>query len=206
MDWELFTKFVLAGVGIFTIWKVLFDTSSGKRSNLRNEYEFAKRFLDETDKKNLHPYTLSKGYQAVAGTTALKVSEIEYTLSLKDPLQCLRDFTLSKQLFERLETRGEFKLIFKSKYSKPFSRWWRKAMYFSLYWILSFFALSPVILSNFFEVKPYDTLLQTLFTLPFFGLYAWMAMKANSKIVRAECLFNTQALHSPKIILGKQAA
>lgn len=206
MDWELFIKFILAGVGIFTIWKVLFDTSNGKRSSLRDEYEFAKRFLDETDKRNLHPYTLSKGYQAVAGTTTLKASEIEYILSLKDPLQCLRDFSLSKQLFERLETRGEFKLIFTNKYSKSFSRRWRKAMYYTLYWILSFFALSPVILSNFFEVKSYDTLLQTLFTLPLFGFYAWMAMKANSKIVRAECLSKNQILHSPKIILGKQAA
>jgi hypothetical protein len=116
MDWGTIAKVALAIVGIITAGKVFFDILIGKKSNLREEYEFAKGFLDDTVKKSLHPFTLSKGYQAIAGTNAVKSSEIEYILSLKDPVQCLSDFILSKQLFERLETEGDFKLVFQKKY------------------------------------------------------------------------------------------
>lgn len=201
MDWTLFTKFVVAGVGIFTAWKVLFETSNGKRSSLRDEYNFAKTFLDDTEKNELHPFTLEKGYQAIAGSTMLRVSEIEFILSLKKPLQCLNDFSSSKQLFERLDTTGDFELIFKKEYSSRFSRGWRKLTYMALYWILSFTALSPLIFSKFFDIELQNMLIQTLFTLPFFGLYAWIALKANINIVRAERLFSNQVEHSPMIVL-----
>ncbi|WP_340677875.1 hypothetical protein [Paraglaciecola sp.] len=204
MDWTLVAKLVVAAAGIFTAWKVLFDSFLGSRSSLREEYKFAKDFLDDTAKKGLHPFTLSKGYHAIAGTTAVKRSEIEYILSLEDPYQCLRDFILSKQLFERLETKGDFKLIFKKKYSQKIARQFRKLLYLSLYWILSFAALSPLIISGFFGVKSEMMLTQVFFTLPFFGMYAWMALNAYSKFSRAEHIFSNQKQHSPRIVLDNK--
>ena len=204
MDWILLLKFVGAGLGIFTAWKVLFDTASGKKNMLRDEYDFAKKFLDETpDKDNLHPFTLEKGYQAVAGTTTLDLSVIKYLLSLENPLQCLRDFSLSQQLFERLDTEGNLQLKFKKKYKSEFARCSRKYFYIFSYWMLSFAALSPILLGNYFNVAPYNTLIQSAFTLPFFGFYAWIALKAHTKIKRGEHLYMNQNEHSPRIIVGK---
>ncbi len=200
MDFGTIAKVALAIVGIITAGKVFFDILIGKKSNLREEYEFAKRFLDEKDKKSLHPFTLNKGYQAIAGTDTVKSYEIEYILSLKDPVQCLSDFILSRQLFERLDTEGDFKLVFQKKYEKPFSRWWRKVWYLMLYVTLSFAALSPVLLSKSLDVEATNFLLQLLFTLPVFGLYAWIALQAYAKLARGDFLFKNQRQHTSNII------
>lgn len=202
MDWTLIAKLVIAGVGIFTAGKVLHDIFIGNRTNLREEYRFAKEFLDETDKTKLHPYTLGKGYQAVAGTTAIKASEAEYILSLENPIQCLRDFVLSKQLFERLDTEGDFKLVFKKKYMSDWSRWWRKKLYLFLYFVLAFAAISPMLLSNIFKVELSKSILQMLFTLPFFGLYAWLSLKAYGKLSRAEHIHSNQRHHTSRVIIS----
>lgn len=210
MDWTTIAKVALAIVGIITAGKIFFDVFVGKKTNLREDYKFAKEFLDDTDKQKLHPFSLSKGYQSIAGTITVRASEIEYILSLKDPVQCLRDFILSKQLFERLETEGDFKLAFIKKYKSDFSRGWRKLWYLTLYFSLAFTALSPMLLSKFFEVEATDALLQLMFTLPFFGLYAWMSLQAYAKLTRGEFLYNNQKQHTSNIVVdsssGKRAA
>ncbi len=203
MEWELVTKLILAVVGIITAAKILFDVFLVRRTNYREEYKFAKEFLDQTDKENLHPYTLGKGYQAIAGTTAVKASEIKYILSLENPIQCLNDFVLSKQLFERLETDGDFKLRFKDKYKSNFSRLWRKKMYLSLYFILAFAALSPWILSSVFKLEISNFLSLLAFTIPVFGLYAWMSLQAYSKLSRGEFILKNQRQHSSKVMINK---
>lgn len=202
MDWGIIAKVVLGAVGIITAGKVFFDIFVDKKTNLREEYKFAKEFLDDTRKGELHPYTLGKGYQAIAGTVTVKASEIEYILSLKDPVQCLRDFILSKQLFERLEVEGDFKLVFKERYKSSCSRRCRKFFYLLSYFILAFLGFSPMILSKFFEVSAADSLLRLLFTLPFFGLYAWLSLKAYAKIARGEHVFNNQKKHTSDILLA----
>jgi len=201
MDLGTIAKVVLGGVGIVTAGKVFFDIFIGKKTNLREEYKFAKEFLDDTSKEKLHPYTLSKGYQAIAGTVTVKATEIEYILSLKDPIQCLHDFILSKQLFERLEVKGDFKLVFKKKFKSNYSRRWRKIFYLVSYFTLAFLAFSPMILSKYFEASAVDSLLQMLFTLPFLGLYAWLSLKAYAKIARGEHVFNNQEKHTSGILL-----
>ncbi len=210
MDWGTIAKVALAIVGIITAGKVFFDVFVGKKTNLREEYKFAKEFLDDTNKQELHPFTLNKGYQSIAGTDSVKASEVEYILSLKDPVQCLRDFILSKQLFERLKTEGDFKLVFIKKYESNFARGWRKPWYLTLYAALAFVALSPVLLSKLLEVETANTFLQLSFTLPFFGLYAWVSLQAYAKLSRGEFLYNNQKQHTSNIVVdssgGNRAA
>lgn len=200
MDWGLVARILLAIVGIFTAAKVLYDIGIGKKSNLREEYKFAKEFLDDTDKTKLHPFTLGKGYQAIAGTDAVNAKEIEYILSLENPIQCLKDFILSKQLFERLETEGDFNLVFKKKYQSSFSRWWRKKLYFSLYFALAFTAISPVILPKALGLEFVDIFLPLFFTVPCFGFYAWMALEVFGKLNRAEHLASSQKQYYQRIV------
>jgi len=201
MEWELFTKLIIAMAAIFTAGKVLFDVFLVKRTNYREEYKFAKEFIDETSKENLHPYTLGKGYQAIAGTTTVKANEIEYILSLENPIQCINDFVLSKQLFERSDTDDDFKLIFKDKYKSDLSRDWRKKMYLFLYFILAFGALSPWIISSALELEISKIISLLAFTVPVLGLYAWMSLRAYSKLLRGEHIFNIQQ-HSSARRLG----
>ncbi len=202
MDLGTVAKIVIAGVGIFTAGKVLFDVFVGKKTNLREEYFFAKEFLDDTKKYNLHPYTLGKGYQAIAGTVTVKAHEIEYILSLKNPIQCLRDFILSKQLFERLDTEGDFDLTFKKKYSSKYSRNWRKATFLVFYFLFAFAAVSPMLFSKQLELETVDSFLKMLLTLPFFGFYSWLSLRALAKLVRAEYIFNNQEQHTTSILMS----
>lgn len=201
MDWDTVARFVLGFAAIVTAWKTFFDVSSGNKINLREEYNFAKGFLNDSGKETLHPYVLSKGYQAIAGTITVKSNEIEYILSLKDPVQCLHDFIFSKQMFERLEVERDFKLVFKKKYKTKFSRVWRKSFYSICYVIMSFLALSPMVLSSILGFSSSEVLIKIMFTLPFFGLYAWLSMKACVKIVRAEYLFNNQSQSASRVLL-----
>lgn len=198
----LISKLIVAMGGIISAIMVFFDASK-KKSTLREEYKFAREFLDDTSKEKLHPYTLGKGYQAIAGTTAVKALEIEYILALENPIQCLNDFVLSKQLFERLDTDGDFKLIFKDKYKSDFSRRWRKIMYLSLYFILALAALSPWILSSVFKLEILKFLALLVFTVPVLGFYAWMSLQAYSKLIRSEHIFNNQRQHTPRVVIGE---
>jgi hypothetical protein len=70
-----------------------------------------------------------------------------------------------------------------------------------LYFTLAFAALSPVLLSKFFNVEAAKSLLQLLFTLPFFGLYAWMALQAYAKLARGDFLFKNQKQHTSNIVV-----
>ncbi|KZW99706.1 hypothetical protein JL49_15740 [Pseudoalteromonas luteoviolacea] len=200
MNWELLIKSVVAIGVIFTISRVIFDFHFGKKANLREEYRFAKEFLDETDKSDLHPFTIGKGYQAIAGTTAVKAQEIEYLLSLENPIQSLRDFVFSKQLFERAEGNGEFELKFKKKYMSKLSRLLWMWFYRGVYFVLSFAALSPLLLAKPFGISSGDMIIQLIFTLPFFGLYAGVSLNAYGKFSRAEHLYNNQRRHTSQVV------
>lgn len=206
MDWALITKIVLAAAAIFTASKVLFDIFYGKRSNIRDEYSFSKKFFDDLENGKLHPYVVEKGYQAIAGTTNVKASEVAYILSLKNPVQCLRDFVLSKDLFERLETNGSFKLVFKRKYKSKFSRSWRMAMYFVLYFVFAFLAFAPFVISTVTKSSFSTYIVQLAITFPVFGSYAWFALKSYGQLKRGEYLFNNQSQHTSKVIVDNLKA
>ncbi|WP_084978346.1 hypothetical protein [Plesiomonas shigelloides] len=148
MDVETIVKLVGAIVAILGIWKILYEFKTGRKAHLSAEYEFAKKFLSEIDSQNIHPFPLEKGYQAIAGTNTVKASEVEYILTLEDPVQCLKDYVLSKQLMDKMDTSGDLMLGFRKKYSKRWSRKWRKVMYILLYicnyYILSFINTKPL--------------------------------------------------------------
>jgi len=202
MDWASVTKIILAVVGVIGTGKVLYDITIGKKTNLREEYKFAKEFLDDTNKVELHPYTLDKGYQAIAGTYIVNAKEVEYILSLVNPIQCLKDFVLSKTLFEELKTKGNLSLIFKKKFKSSFSRWWRKTVYLMAYFSLALFAFSPFLLIQVVDSSNSNSLLQLIFTLPLGGYSAWISLNAYAKIKRAEHLINNQSSHTQKVLLN----
>lgn len=204
MDVTTVTKIIVAFATMLGVWKILYEIKNVRKSHLREEYEFSKKFLSEvseTSKKEFHPYPLEKGYQAIAGTDTVKADEVEYILSLEDPVQCLKDYVLSKQLMEKIKTVGDLQLNFKSKYTKKWVRDWLKGMYFIFYLICSFFALAPFIIQNHFKIELSTMVTLLLFTIPFGGLYAWGSVNAFMKLKRGECLIENQNKHTQRIII-----
>lgn len=129
MDIETFAKIVTALVAIFGAGKALYEAIAGNKSRLREEYKFARDFLTEVDsEKNLHPFAVEKGYQAIAGTASIKSEEVAYILTLENSARCLRDFVLSRKYIEHLNTAGNLQIAFADKYRRPWSRTWRKAV------------------------------------------------------------------------------
>ncbi|NOQ79577.1 MAG: hypothetical protein GQ546_09275 [Gammaproteobacteria bacterium] len=201
MDIATSAKLIGAFVAIFSIWRVIYEIRIGRKKHLREEYEFAKKFLNEVHEDNIHPYPLEKGYQAIAGTSTVKAYEIEYILSLKDPVQCLKDYVLSKQLMEKIETKGDLKLTFKSKYINSWSRNWRKSIYFLWYMFFAFIALGPFLLQSHLNTSLSVMAIQLIFTIPFGGFYAWSAANAFLKIKRGEHLVENQKKHTQRVII-----
>ncbi|RFA30004.1 hypothetical protein CAI21_07220 [Alkalilimnicola ehrlichii] len=113
MNIELIIKVVLAAVAVIGLWPILYGIIAGKKIRLREEYRFAKEFLDDlASGRQMHPYALEKGCQAIAGTTAIKAIEVQYILTLENPASCLRDFVLARSYLEHLETAGDLKITF----------------------------------------------------------------------------------------------
>lgn len=198
MDLALGLRTAVAAVAIFGVGRAMYELKIGQKKHLCEEYDFAKKFIDETEKEALHPYTKEKGYQAVAGTTIAKSHEIEYVLSLKNPVQCLSDFSLSRTLLADFpkDNSVEDKLLFKEKYRSEPKRRCLKTWYSFLYCVFAAFAFLPLIINP----ENRSVMSQLLFTLPVGGFYGWMALHACTKLRRAEHLVNNQEKHSREVV------
>lgn len=203
MEIETVLRVIGSGVALFGIWRFFYQIKSWKKSCFRDEYKFSKEFLDDVNNKeiNLHPYSVEKGYQAIAGKDTVKAQEVEYILSLKDPLQCLDDYILSRQLMEKIDTKGDLKVRFKKRYSfKPY-RTWLKVMYMFFYLFFILLALSPFLAQEHFGIPASKMFTYLAFTLPFGSFYAWGAQNAFSKMRRGEHLVYNQNQHTQRVIL-----
>ncbi len=152
MEFEVIIKIIGSVVAIFATWKIVHDVATGDKSQLREDYKFAKEFLEDVkNNPGLHPFAVEKGYQAIAGSTILSSEEIAYLISLKNPGKCLNNYELSRKYLQAGNTDGVFYLAFIRKYSSSWSRRSRKTFYFILYLILSAIAMSPIFVPPKFE-------------------------------------------------------
>lgn len=123
MEFETVIKIIGAIVAIFGAGKIIYDVTTGKKSRLREDYKFAKEFLEDLkNNPDIHPFAVERGYQAIAGSTSISSEKIAYLLSLKNPGKCLNDYVLSKNYLQLLSTNGDLCLTFAEKYS---SSWFR---------------------------------------------------------------------------------
>ena len=195
----LFLKLVGSSVAIFSIGKIIYEIIISKKVHLREEYIFAKNFLNDVDKGGLHPFALEKGYQALANSTEVNTDEIAYILSLKNSARRLKDFVLSNDYLEHINSKGSFELMFKEKYNSDWSRSWRRTTYFISYFILALLTLSPFILSTIFKTTIINIFIQLALTIPFFGYFAWRSLLGFVKIHRAQKLIDNQQKHTQNI-------
>ena len=116
MDIETVVKLTVGIVSIigflFAIYKHTYEITTSKKSSFKDDYRFAKEFLEDVAKKpDLHPYVIEKGYQAIAGNNNLSSKEVVYLLSLEEPSICLKDYVLSKEYLELKEVNGSFRIF-----------------------------------------------------------------------------------------------
>ncbi|RDI96858.1 hypothetical protein DVT68_19815 [Dyella solisilvae] len=203
MDFDLLIKgagIVIAAVGAA---KLLYDVFIGKRGRMREEYSFAKQFLDEVaTNKQLHPYLREKGYQAIAGDSQLGADEIEYLLSLKSPQRALRDFVLGHPYVELLSTAGDLKIGFKRKYTTVWSRAWRKYFFGAVYFVLFGLAFFPLLFAQVRGIAPMKVFGSLLVSFGVLGPYAYFSLMASTRVYRAEQLVKNQDKHVQRIVLS----
>jgi hypothetical protein len=197
MDVALVIKVILALAAMAGVAKIIYEFSAGGKLRLKDEYRFAKEFLNElSSNEKLHHLAIERGYYALAGTSSIKVSEIKYLISLTSPDRRLKDYVLSRKYVE-LKQRSN-RIDFRDKYKSGFSRVWRKIVFVSVYFVGSCLAFSPLLLIKPFGLEPKFMLL-ILVTLPCFGFFAVDSMRGFVKIVRGEALVKEQEEHAPLI-------
>jgi hypothetical protein len=206
MDYDLIVKIVTGCAGIVGVAKIFYEFSIGRRSREREEYKFARDFLEDVkSKQDLHPFLKDKGYRAIAGDSQINADEVEYLLSLTRPERALRDYVLGRAYLEHFPQSGNLQIKFKKKYERKWSRQWRMTLYLVFYIVSAFAAVSPWLFASYLGTTATRILSASAVTLPVFGFYAWLALRAGSRIYRATMLVNHQHRHTQKIVIPEQA-
>ncbi|MDR1994628.1 hypothetical protein [Azonexus sp.] len=203
MDYDLLTKVITVVIGAIGAGKLMYDLAIGKSGRMRDEYKFAKDFLQDVKSNGqLHPFLREKGYQAIAGDRSINADEIEYLLSLEGPERALRDYVLGRPYLEHLPEAGNLQITYRKKYKASWARRWRKLFYVLAYAVLAFLAFAPLLLSKVIFKTPGQMLVGFVVSASVFGPYAWFALKAGARIYRAEKLVEYQHKHTQRIVLS----
>jgi hypothetical protein len=202
MDIDVIVKVATFALGVIGTGKLFYDLAIGKRTRMRDEYKFAKEFLEDHSKNpKMHPFLRELGYRAIAGDERLTAEEVEYLLSLANPDRALKDYVMGRPYLAHLPTAGNLKVNFREKFRKAFPRKWRQVSYLILYVLFSTLALGPFLFSKFLFKDIREMFLVSSFSVVVFGPYAWYSLQAAARVHRAERLVENQAHHTQSISL-----
>lgn len=203
MDQNLLFEIITAIVAILGLGKIFYEISSRNKATLRDEYLFSKDFLNDLAQEiKPHPFSIEKGYQAIAGTSKITSKEVSYLLSLENSCQCVRDYVFSREYLEYIDAKQKSEIVFLKKYNSKTQRLVYKSIYISSYFIFAFLALSPFLFPGFFGFNLYNSIKNCLFTFPFFGYFAFTSIQFFAKLMRSEKLINNQKNYT-KISISK---
>jgi hypothetical protein len=202
MDVDVIVKVATFVLGVIGTGKLFYDLAIGKRTRMRDEYKFAKEYLeDQSRDPKMHPFLRELGCRAIAGDERLTAEEVEYLLSLANPDRALKDYVMGRPYLAHLPTGGNLKVNFKEKFHKTFPRKWRQFSFLFLYVLFSALAFGPFLFSRFLFKDIREMLLVSGFAVVVFGPYAWYSLQAAARIRRAERLVENQAHHTQSISL-----
>ena len=205
MDIEIASKIGALLIGVCGVGKLLYDFQSSQRGRMREEYRFAREFLEDASRNSaMHPFLREKGYQAIAGTTRLSADEIEYLLSLKGAPGALKDYILGRYYLAHFPQHGDLQIDFKPRYKKALPRRLRKWAYTAAYGVLSFAGFVPFVFSRLLFKQPGEVLIASVISLPVFLPFAWSCLRSAIRIDRAEKLVANQDKHTQKILVNQR--
>lgn len=173
---------------VFTAYKLFQEVFLNKKPRLRDEYKFAKDFLNDIAAvEQRHPYLIEKGYAAISGKESLTAKEIIYLLSQPWPSLSLRQYAAARRyvMFDEDKNRIDYvgKNIDKNK---------RKcSKIINLIWYYSFFtlALLPLFFASDLFNKPLILIFSSTFTtLAFLYLIEYNKIKKGEQLVERQQL------------------
>lgn len=180
---------VLGGLGL---WISIKQFLMGRRGGLREEYKFAKNFLDDlANEPNMHIFARQKGFQAIAGDPRLPTALTEHILKLSNPVVALQDYVFARgylKFHPDIEIR---KIDFRSFSSKPKIRKYLGNLYFTAFLICYLIVVSPYFFWAFNLLSPVNAAKFFVVVLPFLLLAIWAA-RENMQLRRAEKLVEMQ--------------
>jgi hypothetical protein len=200
--YDLIFKAATVIIGSIGAWKVVYELSIGRRGRMREEYKFAKDFLDQVKNGEMHPFVREKGFQAIAGDARLRAKEVEYLLSLEEPARALKDYVIGRPYLEHVGSEM-IQIRLKGKYQRTLYRKFRMYSYGALYFALAFLAFFPLFVSTTMFKEP-GQLLTTLIV--FFiaaAPNAWSALDNSMRIYRAGELAKNQRKYTTKIVVAE---
>lgn len=193
MNLETFLKLFSLFAGAFALWKIVIEVGAGRRSRFRDEYKFAREFLDDIRKApQMHPFLRQKGYQALAGDNRLTAQEVEYLLTLPESSRALRLYVMGLPYLQHTATALGSQISFKRKYVSHAARVSRKVAYLVAYGLFDALGAAPLFslpLSLFgLTASPPLFFTTVLFCWPLAALSLWsgMRIKAAESLVSAQ--------------------
>ena len=128
-----------------------------KRKSRHEDYEFAKRFLNEIKKEDNskaiyeHPFLIEKGFSALSGKDNLSAEEILYCLRQNNPSFFLNQYPFIGKKYLTY-SRNDHLIVFTKKYQQPWQRTISKYAHYVCYFIfcIAAYLLSIMIFSKQF--------------------------------------------------------
>lgn len=180
---ENITKITTIIVSIFAAYKTFIEVSSRKKEKLREDYNFAEKFIDNEKLPKIHDYLLERGYWGLSGKQ-LEASIIRFFLSQKDPLKKLSDYTLGESyLSVSRDNKNEvLKISLKAPLNESKKLKWKKIWIAIRYFFYAFFAFAPLVFIS--NIKTFDlSIVSTIFIeMLAFCLLAYLELREISMI------------------------
>jgi hypothetical protein len=149
MNIELLIKIFALVVSAIGTWMAYSQLARSRKTTLRDEYRFAKEFMNDLKSdKLITTYLKDKGYEALIGITSLTTREIEFLLSLPEPARSLREFVSGRKYLEHVPTAGEKPLMLKKRYRKPSALRRRGLFFMILFAVFYTFIWLPIFLPD----------------------------------------------------------
>lgn len=203
MNTELMFKIIAVIFASFPLIKLFIDLSRSKKSHMREEYKFVKEFLNDVkNNKEMHPFLIEKGFQAIACERWAEARDIDFIISLEEPTRSLNDFIQGRNYLEFKENEYDKRIVFKQKYQARWRRNFIKVAALFLYLCFCILTLLPWLLQPYLKINVGTAVISLLFTIPAFGSYAYMCLNWGANVVAAERLVKRKPSSKQKILLG----
>lgn len=195
MQIELWAKLAAIAFGAITAWNVIVSLIRGRKSQMRDDYRFAREFLSDLQGAIKHSrYLKQKGCYALIGDASIEYETLEYLLTLSNPAQAIRDYSLGCRYLEHVVTNPNlqvrYKRIYSSKGARRTLRWGLLVLYVVTYLL----AFSPILLHIFGVWGSSSPLPSFVFMAAVFLPAAFFAVKSGVRLDRAEKLVGYQTV------------
>ena len=193
MTLELWAKIAAVCFGAITTWNVIVGLLKGRKSQLRDEYRFAREFIADLEGvAKESPFLQQKGCYALTGNATVEFPALQYMLGLSNPERSIRDYSFGYAYIEHVVTAQDAQIRFKRKFQS-----WRKRFVIKIIFLLSYLAtyflgFSPLLLHSFKMWGPTSPLPTFFVTASIFLPAAYFSIKAGVRLRRAEKLIEHQ--------------